>query len=141
MLDALLGVLSDEEGDQTQSNQPQEAPASDRFNVPIVSNSPLRRYLSSGSARRRTVKHSNCLFCRFDCEKIILENHLKDSDICLTLYKRKLHCSSIDGVLHKIYDKSCLFCQGQVKSVKFHLETNRDCCNQYFLRYNVETIR
>ena len=108
---------------------------------PPVSYSPLRRYLSSGSARRRLKKPSNCCFCRMDLEGAALEQHLRGNDLCFTLYKRRHHCNSVDGVLVKVYDNQCMFCLQPYNRLDFHLETNPNCKDQYFAKFHLQSIR
>lgn len=154
MLDLLIEVLeegiSDEDQpddvrQQQQLHQIQPVPQQPQHLVqipsPVRSNSPLHRHLSSSSARRRIIKNGNCLFCRRDLEKLELEAHLRSNDVCFTLYKRKLHCNSIDGVLTRLYEKGCLFCNRPVNSFAFHLETNELCKQSYLHRYNVDQIK
>lgn len=150
LLEALEeGVSDDDEAEPQQSQRgvQQQSPnhSPQQLHVvqsPVRSNSPLLRHLSSGSARRRIVKNRNCLFCRRDLEKLELEGHLQSDNVCFTLYKRKIHCNSINGILIRLYEKECLFCNRQQgNSLQLHLEDSPQCRQSYFNRYNVDQIK
>lgn len=95
---------------------------------------------SSSAVRRMQVKPNHCLFCNANVNRTNFENHLRGSDGCLSLYKRKLHVRSIDSILiHSFY---CLFCEVTSNS-KFrnHLEQSPTCMENYFNKFQVDSMR
>ncbi len=102
---------------------------------------PVGLYRQSSSAvRRMQLKPNHCLFCNVNVNRTNFENHLRGSDRCLSLYKRKLHVRSIDSILiHSFY---CLFCEVTSNS-KFrnHLEQSPNCLENYFNKFEVDSMR
>ena len=102
---------------------------------------PVGLYRQSSSAVRRSqVKPNHCFFCNVNLNRTNLENHIRGSDRCLSLYKRKLHVRSIDSIL--IHSYYCLFCDVE-SNTKFqnHLEQSPNCLESYFNKFQVDSIR
>lgn len=95
---------------------------------------------SSSAARRLQLKSTHCLFCNQNTSRETLENHLRGSERCFSLYKRKLHVRSIDSILvHSFY---CLFCDTKSKSkFMYHLEQSPRCLEGYRNKFSVDSMR
>ena len=95
---------------------------------------------SSSAARRLQLKTNHCLFCHENLNRTNLENHLRGSNRCLTLYKRKLSVRSIESILvHSFY---CLFCDSRSRSrFQHHLEQSPSCLTRYRDKFNVDSMR
>ena len=136
--------LIPEVGDDT-SLLTQPIPSEEQVSQPSPSKSHVRRassiqsYISSPSAKR--FKTSHCHFCKQSIiEADQFELHLRSSDTCSSLYKRKLKVRSIESVL--VLTFYCLFCKnGGPKKFPHHLEQSTECFNSYCQRYNVGSIR
>lgn len=122
------------DGDSSES----EADAHAAVSLPLT---PVGLYRQSSSAvQRLQLKPDHCLFCNTNLNRSNLENHLRGSDRCLSLYKRKLNVRSIDSILiHSFY---CLFCDVTSNS-KFqnHLEQSPNCMENYFNKFQVDSMR
>ena len=95
---------------------------------------------SSSFIRRLQIKQNHCLFCHHEVNRTNFENHLRVSDRCLSLYKRKLHVRSIDSILVKTF--YCLFCDIKSSSkFQHHLEQNPGCLECYLDKFQVDTMR
>ena len=104
-------------------------------------NSTVQNYLRSPTARRFLEKNSHCFFCQININgPDQLENHLRSSDSCASLYKRKCKVRSLESVLlHVFY---CLFCNSNgPKKFQYHLELSHTCFEQYCQRYGLGNIR
>ena len=99
---------------------------------------PANKYLSSSSAKRRMIKQTDCHFCPAELSRDTIEEHLKTSQDCLTLYLRKLHLKTLDAVILKIYP--CLYCQIPFHKLSIHLQTQPECLRQFKEKFNVTSL-
>ena len=99
---------------------------------------PANKYLSSSSAKRRMIKQTDCHFCPADLNRDTIEEHLKTSQDCLTLYLRKLHLKTLDAVILKIYP--CLYCEVPFHKLSIHLQTQPECLRQFKEKFNVTSL-
>ena len=68
----------------------------------------LTRYLSSASARRKSVKDEDCKFCRRRIGGRDLINHLETHSYCRTIYFRMFRVTNMEDLLLKKF--SCQSC-------------------------------
>ena len=95
---------------------------------------------SSSFIRRLQLKATHCVFCHQEFNRSNFENHLRRSDGCLSLYKRKLNVRSIESILVKSF--YCLFCDVESSSkFQHHLEQNPGCLESYLNKFQVDTMR
>ena len=95
---------------------------------------------SSSFIRRLQIKQNHCLFCHHEVNRTNFENHLRGSERCLSLYKRKLHVRTIDSILIKSF--YCLFCTIKSSSkFQHHLEQNPGCLERYLDKFQVDSMR
>lgn len=125
--------------DSTESDEDAQTPTCSVTPGPRASAVQLYRQ-SSSAARRLQLKATHCLFCNQDVNRRTFENHLRGSDHCLSLYKRKLHVRSIDSILvHSFY---CIFCDSKSKSkFQHHLEQSPGCLESYINKFHVDSMR
>lgn len=164
-LDALLVELDNEEGggvplspaDHNHQEDDEDHPGEREAELPHVvippdpgqataeARSPVQRspiigkYISSSSARRRALKSTNCNFCNQEHDRGSLSVHLEQSERCRTLYFRKLHVKSVDGVLCQMYE--CLYCPDKAPKLFHHLESKELCRLQYLRKFDVTSSR
>ena len=123
------------------SSENDEAPTDPPSPSPRGRATPVHLYRKSSSAARRLqLKPNHCHFCQENLHRSHFENHLRGSDRCLSLYKRKLHIRTLDSVLvHSYY---CLFCDSNSKSkFQHHLEQSPGCLEKYRNKFNVDSMR
>ena len=133
---------------------PDQSPRSEREDVGTTSNnnsvsvltSPARKRarvitlnLSSSSLKKRKFKPGHCRFCCRIRSRTDLERHLKESEMCCTLYFRELRVRSLDAVLTKLFP--CLGCdkKGNFR-LAYHLRQNHQCFEIYKEKFNVQDI-
>ena len=88
------------------------------------------RYLSSSSAKRRTIKEADCKYCDKFVEAASFIQHLRKEKLCRTIYLRNHKLKSFDSLLLKLF--SCEFCYVKKRIVlKKHLEENNRCLDGY----------
>ena len=93
-------------------------------------------YRRSSSISKHIQKLDHCNFCQATLNSTNLEQHLRSSNRCLTLYERKLKVSSLDSILVRLLP--CLYCDYKGGSkLQFHLQRNVACRQQYFERWNI----
>ena len=93
-------------------------------------------YRRSSSISKHIQKLDHCNFCQATLNSSNLEQHLRSSNRCLTLYERKLKVSSLDSILVRLLP--CLYCDYKGGSkLQFHLQRNVACRQQYFERWNI----
>ena len=93
-------------------------------------------YRRSSSISKHIQKLDHCNFCQATLNSTNLEQHLRSSNRCLTLYERKLKVTSLDSILVRLLP--CLYCDYKGGSkLQFHLQRNVACRQQYFERWNI----
>ena len=93
-------------------------------------------YRRSSSISKHIQKLDHCNFCQATLNSTNLEQHLRSSNRCLTLYERKLKVKSLDSILVRLLP--CLYCDYKGGSkLQFHLQRNVACRQQYFERWNI----
>ena len=137
LLDALIDALDEDQPGEVELGVVGDGAIEERLPQNHRADT-VSRHLSSSSAKRRILKQSHCNFCREDCNKQTLENHLRTNENCLTLYLRKLHLKTLDAVLLKIYP--CLYCDQPFRQLSHHLQTQPECFQQFKARFNVSTL-
>ena len=95
--------------------------------------------LSSSSLKKRKFKLGHCRYCCRIRSRTDLEQHLKDSEMCCTLYFRELRVRSLDAVLTKLFP--CLGCdkKGNFK-LAYHLRQSHHCFQIYKDKFNVQDV-
>ena len=112
-------------------------------NLTPVRGSPLHKYMTSGSARRKQVKDINCVFCNEDFEGEELGNHLSNSELCRILYSRKLRIKAsnknVDSILVRLY--TCFNCHLVRRLIlTSHLKKNPLCLETYRRRFKLKEV-
>ena len=136
-LDALIHEL--EEGQDDDDESTSQLRAEDIVRSPRNRlNNTVSKYISSSSARRRIIKQNHCKFCQEDLNRETFEAHLRARQNCLTLYLRKLHLTTLEAVILKIFP--CFFCDMKFQQLRHHLQTQPECLQQFQERFNVTSL-
>ena len=118
-IDYLLAALSemDEETDGDDDNICANRPST----PPSLQSPRLAKFLTSSSLKRRQFKPSHCKYCsRFRNNRQQVEEHLRDSELCLSLYLREFKVNKLEAILMKLY--RCISCgAGGTFQLKRHL--------------------
>ena len=101
------GTISQDPVNQSSNeNDPQSPPISPTTKQRRIR---LAKIMSSSSLKKKRIKTSHCKYCnRFKFGRKQVEAHLKENEICASLYKRELKVHGTEGVLTKLY--KCLAC-------------------------------
>ena len=132
----------DEERDETQESLP--IPATNRSVSYRHQNiqSPVKRYMTSSTARRKQMKHTDCKFCDFNIPASSLFDHLRRQrhKKCLFLYLKMHQVNTLEGLIAKLF--SCEMCCNQERiNFEKHLKKNKRCLEKYKLKFQEEDIR
>ena len=138
LLDELIRALDDEEDQEAAPDYQEvgrEVPVPDSpQNRPRL----VKRYVSSSSARRREVKNGHCNFCNAELSRDTLEDHLNSSEGCRVLYCRRAHLKTVPAVM--VTSFTCLFCDNPANKLQVHLRSTPECRDQYFERFEVDSV-
>ena len=132
--------------DQSRRSEGEDAGTISNNNSVSVLSSPARKRarvitlnLSSSSLKKRKFKPGHCRYCCRIRGRTDLEKHLKDSEMCCTLYFRELRVRSLDAVLTKLFP--CLGCdkKGNFRLAS-HLRKSPHCFQIYKDKFNVQDV-
>lgn len=118
-LDMLLQELNSQNSENETDNNARDpsrenSPGGEAQSSPMSPSTKQRRVrmvriLSSSSLKKQTIKTSPCKYChRFRFGRAQLEAHLKENEICASLYMRAEKVRNLDAVLVKQF--KCISC-------------------------------
>ena len=134
-------VSSDEETLVLRVNEAEQETIDNVVQEPVSGGAKATGSLATLSRRPSSIsKHiqklEHCNFCSATLNATNLEQHLRSSNRCLTLYERKLNVKSLDSLLVRLLP--CLYCDYKGESkLQYHLQRNVTCRQQYFERWNI----
>ena len=105
---------------------------------------PVQIYRRSSSAARRLLnfqEETHCYFCNTNvATPLLLETHLRSSQLCLTKYQRRFKVRSVDSILIILF--KCIYCNVKTSmTTEEHIRSNPQCFDQYKERWNVDNLR
>ena len=105
---------------------------------------PVQIYRRSSSAARRLLnfqEESHCYFCNTNvATPLLLETHLRSSQLCLTKYQRRFKVRSVDSILIILF--KCIYCNVKTSmTTEEHIRSNPQCFDRYKERWNVDNLR
>ena len=105
---------------------------------------PVQIYRRSSSAARRLLnfqEKTHCYFCNTNvATPLLLETHLRSSQLCLTKYQRRFKVRSVDSILIILF--KCIYCNVKTSmTTEEHIRSNPQCFDQYKERWNVDNLR
>ena len=105
---------------------------------------PVQIYRRSSSAARRLLnfqEETHCYFCNTNvATPLLLETHLRSSQLCLTKYQRRLKVKTVDSILVILF--KCIYCNVKTFcSIEEHFRSHPQCLDRYKERWNVDKMR
>ena len=100
----------------------------------------VTRYLSSGSARRKTVKDEDCKFCRRTIGGRDLINHLETQSYCRIIYCRMFRVKTLEDLLLKKFSCQSCYLTKKTLDLKKHLEEKRNCLEAYRTKFDLNDV-
>ena len=103
--------------------------------------SPLKRYMTSSTAKRKQIKQSHCKFCESNIPASSLIDHLKRerNKRCFFFYSKMYQVTTFESLVAKLF--SCEMCYNQERiDFRKHLKKNRGCLAKFRKKFQVEDI-
>ena len=118
--------------DQVGTDSHLRTPLASQFNPRIA------KFLSTSSLKKKQTKLVDCKYCvKFCFNRCQLEEHLQQSECCISLYKREMKVNCLNGILVKSY--KCMACASRGGfQLKRHLQNHAVCLNFYLEKFQVK---
>ena len=100
--------------------------------------SPLKRYMTSSTAKRKQIKQSHCKFCESNIPASSLIDHLKRerNKRCFFFYSKMYQVTTFESLVAKLF--SCEMCYNQERiDFRKHLKKNRGCLAKFRKKFPV----
>ena len=107
--------------------------------LPSIGESPIRRYMSSSTAKRKQIRNSECRFCVQTITPSQIISHLKRHRNCQSMYLKLFKVTDLELLTMKMFSCEVCFLSKRIDLAK-HLKRDRNCLAGYQMKYELEDI-